>query len=91
MSDLNILLVSDNVEKTFKQRKTLLEAKIPVALTPVFTNDKQKGVQWSAFQRRLGDIPVPDLEEIRARLNEFLGPVLLNNRQRIWQRSGPWL
>ena len=89
--EFEFVLLREAVEKTFKQRKTSLESKIPVALTPVFTDDKQKMAQWTAFQRRLGDIFVPEFEEIRERLSGFLGPLLLNTSHRNWQRGGPWL
>jgi hypothetical protein len=87
--------LAEAIAATFLRRRTVLPSEIPLALTPAFAEDRQKQVQWDAFQRksRLSRVPLAD---IIARMAVFLLPVLAreastptgNTR---WAKGGPWV
>lgn len=84
------------VAATFSRRHTAIPATLPLALTKEFSADAQKQKQWDAFVRRnrFSDAP-PSLDQVVAKLAEFLGPVLQSvaaNRPwpRNWKPAGPW-
>jgi len=66
------------IRATFQRRQTPLPATPPLALTPEFSTDRQKAIQWSAFLRkgRLLESP-PPFEEVVALLATFLMPPTL--------------
>lgn len=81
---------------TFSRRETAIPTPLPLALTNEFSADAQKRQQWDAFVRRnrFSEAP-PNLDQIVAKLAEFLGPVLsaaAENRPwpRTWTPGGPW-
>jgi predicted nucleotidyltransferase component of viral defense system len=84
------------VAATFSRRQTAIPAALPMALTNEFSADAQKQTQWDAFVRRnrFSDAP-PSLDQVVAKLAEFLGPVLeavAADRPwpRNWKSAGPW-
>ena len=66
------------IRATFQRRQTALPAATPLALTPEFSTDRNKTIQWSAFLRkgRLIESP-PPLEEAVSLLASFLMPPTL--------------
>jgi predicted nucleotidyltransferase component of viral defense system len=60
---------------TFQHRQTPLPTTPPLALTPEFSTDRQKAIQWSAFLRkgRLAESP-PPFEDVVSLLASFLMP-----------------
>ena len=60
------------IEKTFKQRGTVLPNGEPVALARGFSSNPQKRAQWTGFIRRMKLHDVPTLPEIVDGLREFL-------------------
>lgn len=80
---------------TFDRRQTPLPAAPPLALTPEFSADRNKAIQWAAFLKkgRLVDQP-PPLSEIVVLLETFLMPptqalVSQANWDRTWV-GGNW-
>ena len=81
---------------TFSRRQTAIPAPLPLALTNEFSADVQKRQQWEAFVRRnrSPDAP-PSLDQVVAKLAEFLGPVLQavaadRRWPQTWKPGGPW-
>lgn len=77
------------IRATSQRRQTELPATTPLALTPEFSTDRNKAIQWSAFLRkgRLIESP-PPLEEVVALLASFLMPptlALVSNEP--WDRT----
>ncbi len=68
-------LVRRAISATFERRKTSIPTIRPLALTPEFSDDKQKSVQWNAFLRK-SNLNSNDLtlSDITARLADFLMP-----------------
>jgi len=66
------------IRATFQRRQTALPATTPLALTPEFSTDRNKAIQWNAFLRkaRLIESP-PPLEEAVSLLASFLMPPTL--------------
>ncbi len=66
------------IRATFQRRQTALPATAPLALTPEFSTDRNKAIQWNAFLRkgRLIESP-PPLEEAVSLLASFLMPPTL--------------
>jgi predicted nucleotidyltransferase component of viral defense system len=84
------------VKATFRRRKTLVPAIVPMALTEEFGRDSTKLIQWNAFIRKSGiDKKVPEFLEVLSLLRGFLLPVIeaasgggtLPGR---WKAGGPW-
>jgi predicted nucleotidyltransferase component of viral defense system len=88
--------LSQAIAATFKRRETPLPTDEPVALTPEFTADSSKQVQWRAFLKRSGlDVQEPDLNAIVAVLRPFLLPplrslVTAQSFRTRWPPAGPW-
>jgi hypothetical protein len=81
---------------TFSRRQTAIPAPLPLALTNEFSADVQKRQQWEAFVRRnpSPDAP-PSLDQVVAKLAEFLGPVLQavaadRRWPQTWKPGGSW-
>jgi hypothetical protein len=90
------LLLSQSIGATFEQRRTVLPAEIPLALTDSFSQDRAKMTQWGAFIRknRLMAEKV-SLQEVNVLLSGFLMPPVRALRQgkafeMIWTAPGPW-
>jgi hypothetical protein len=89
-------LLARAIRATFKRRGTDLPDEPPVALTAVFTGDRSKQVQWSAFVKR-GKlaIVVPPFEQVVDYLASFLWPPAEAlgkglSFDRRWPSGGPW-
>lgn len=90
------LLLSRAIRATFEQRRTVLPAEIPLALTESFSHDRVKMTQWGAFIRknRLMEEKV-SLQEVAVFLTGFLMPPVRAAQQgkafeMIWTAPGPW-
>lgn len=82
------------IERTFARRQTPLPRATPVALTPVFTDEKQG--QWAAFLRRTEIALAPGpFAAIQARIADLvMPPALALGRGEpfaaCWRAGGPW-
>ena len=84
------------VDATFSRRKTELPMEAPIALTPAFTDAREKSTQWTSYAKKArvrGD--VPSLGEATELINDFLMPVVealvaekLFDAE--WSPGGPW-
>ena len=73
---------------TFARRGTAIPVERPLVLTPEFTDDPQKKIQWAAFVRRTRRSELSDLSAIVGTLQGFLWPALqAARRQEPWQRT----
>ncbi len=85
------------IRETFTRRGTLWRSSDPVALTPAFSGDHSKQVQWTAFLRRTRATEQPTLGEVVSRLQAFLGGISRSEesesaRRSIWSiRDGAWV
>jgi len=84
------------IKATFSRRRTSLPTLTPLALTPEFSEDKNKQKQWNAFIRK-GKLraSTQSLSEVVVILQDFLMPPTLavaNNEPflKIWPLSGSW-
>jgi hypothetical protein len=87
-------VLADAIAATFLRRNTVLPSSAPLALTTEFADDRQKQVQWNAFQRKSRLPPMP-LTDIIASLEIFLFPALNHARSTSieklhWAKGGPW-
>ncbi|MCO4761458.1 MAG: nucleotidyl transferase AbiEii/AbiGii toxin family protein [Myxococcales bacterium] len=89
-------VLSEAVRRTFTRRDSLLPLNPPVALTPEFSDDSAKAVQWRAFLRR-GRLVAgePGLDEVVVFLASFLLPMLGLGGGEVtedleWPPGGPW-
>ena len=66
------------IHATFKRRQTVLPLTAPLALTPEFSTDRNKAIQWTAFLKKgkLVDQP-PPLNDVVLLLESFLMPPTL--------------
>ncbi|MBO6794722.1 MAG: nucleotidyl transferase AbiEii/AbiGii toxin family protein [Balneolaceae bacterium] len=84
------------IKSTFQRRKTELPAEIPTALTPIFSRDKDKVIQWKAFNRKLKDTEAPgELSEVVEKLQYFLWPITVAITQdrkitEVWTPEKGW-
>jgi hypothetical protein len=83
------------IRATFERRGTPLPSALPTALTPAFTEDPGKSIQWSAFLRKSGIGTGEDLPSVTATIAEFLAaPLTAANASRRfalrWSERGPW-
>jgi predicted nucleotidyltransferase component of viral defense system len=84
------------VRDTFARRGTDIGAWLPLALTPAFSADAEKQVQWRAFLRkgRLDRAP-QELAAVCDAIAAFLGPVLMAAGAAAnpghWSAGGPWI
>lgn len=67
-------LLAQAIAATFERRGTPLPSSTPVALTREFSEDENKGQQWSAFLRRSGLDPNVALVTVAEVLSRFLEP-----------------
>ena len=89
-------LLCQGIRATFARRRTPVPAKLPVALSPEFAQDRVKQTQWRAFIGKgkldLGGI---GLEEVVDGLRGFLMPVAQavaagEILEMAWPALGPW-
>ena len=90
-------LLAEAIAATFSRRRTDLPEKVPTALSPAFTEDPGKQVQWQAFRRKSGlSAGAGTLGEVAEVLRSFLIPP--TDRLRLnepfesrWPPGGPWV
>ncbi len=89
-------LLCKAIRATFEKRRTPVPADVPTALSPEFSRDRSKQVQWRAFVNKSKlDTGGIGLHEVVIVLCDFLMPptravaaeTLL---ERVWPPSGPW-
>lgn len=84
------------LQATFLRRQTPLPIRAPLALTPVFAQDRAKQTQWRAFLRKGNLMPAAvELPELIELLAQFLMPPLQTLGQARpfagqWPPGGPW-
>lgn len=89
-------LLSQAIEATFARRGTPLPAGPPVALTPKFSQDKDKRTQWTAFVRRSRlETTSIDFADVVTILRDFVLPPVLSLARgeafnMIWASAPPW-
>jgi predicted nucleotidyltransferase component of viral defense system len=76
--EFDLLRLSKTVQKTFARRGTKIPSALPLGLTEIFFNDRQKTLQWKAFLKK-GGLPSEDsLKDIVVLISKFLLPTMLN-------------
>jgi predicted nucleotidyltransferase component of viral defense system len=88
-------LLARATRATFDRRKTPLPTNLPVALTPSFTEDATKAMQWRAFMRKSGGADIGELPAIAAEISGFVeGPLAAaagaHPFPSSWPSGGPW-
>ena len=84
------------VAATFERRRTVIDAAVPVALTPRFYADSAREAKWRTYLTRNNLPGAPaDFAAVGELLQAFLGPIwsaLAANRAfyNIWPSAGPW-
>ncbi|MEZ4266509.1 MAG: nucleotidyl transferase AbiEii/AbiGii toxin family protein [Myxococcota bacterium] len=84
------------VSATFERRKTSLPTGTPVALTPEFTDDTAKKLQWAGFIRKANVGDAMSLRETGSAIDRFLEVPLAAARRgglssgAVWKPGGPW-
>ncbi len=84
------------IRATFERRATPIPLEMPVALTPVFADDRTKQVQWSAFAKRNElEVATAGLVHVTELLREFLTPPIQavaehGSFDQMWNPGGPW-
>jgi predicted nucleotidyltransferase component of viral defense system len=86
------------IQATFERRATAIPSSIPVGLTASFAQEQGRSVQWTAFLRRHGLLPLnenADLGVVVAEVAAFLMPCLEaltgnGRRPSAWPPGGPW-
>lgn len=88
-------VLAEAVEKTFKNRNTLITAD-PMVFDPSFAKDGDKNIQWKGFIRkaRLAGAPETFKEAVTA-VKAFLEPLVVSladrrTFRRTWNAPGPW-
>jgi hypothetical protein len=88
--------LSRALQATFERRRTTLPAEAPLALSAVFSGDKDKLRQWQAFMKK-GKLEEKSegLEQVTHVLRDFLMPAataLASGQpfEMAWPASGPW-
>jgi len=90
-------LIRRAIKATFDRRRTRIPALRPLALTPEFSEDRQKSTQWNAFLRKNNlDGKNLNLTEIAAGLADFLMPPAEAASQgkefcKFWKPSDGWI
>ena len=88
--------VAQAIQATFARRMTPLPSGMPLALTPEFSNDRYKQLQWTAFitRSKLHDANAV-LSDVVSVLDAFLMPptnslIAKNPFSKAWSAGGPW-
>lgn len=72
-------ILAQALKNTFDRRSTSLPVTVPTALSPAFSEDSQKLVQWTAFTRKAkSKIEVLEFSEVIEEITAFVMPVLEN-------------
>ena len=87
-------VLTESLRRTFSRRRTVVPASPPLALTPAFSTDREKQIQWEAFKGRHGLLG-PSLVETVETLCGFLLPPLRAAAGTapvpgFWTAGGPW-
>jgi predicted nucleotidyltransferase component of viral defense system len=87
--------LAEAIRNSFHHRRTALPKKPPLALTPGFSESKNKQTQWRAFLRKNKiSSPPDDFPAVVNFLADFLMPVLAAADRSIfrktWTPGGPW-
>jgi predicted nucleotidyltransferase component of viral defense system len=70
-------ILAQALKNTFDRRSTSLPVTVPTALSPAFSEDSQKLVQWTAFARKAkSKIEVLEFSEVIEEITAFVMPVL---------------
>ncbi len=83
------------IRATFERRGTPIPRSTPVALTPEFSEDPTKIMQWNAFVRKSGAPSIGELGEVVKAVALFVEEPLRRASQsegfdRHWSPPGPW-
>ena len=94
--DFNGVILAEAIRATFANRATPIE-RLPVGLTPEFSDNESRRLQWAAFRKR-GRFPkaTEELGEVVRSVRNFVLPVLealksAERFDRIWHSGGPWV
>lgn len=89
-------VLAGSIAATLKRRGTALSGEVPVALSPTFSTDPTKRIQWEGFLKR-GHLalPAPGLPEVIEGVASFLLPLAAslatgNRFAGVWAPGGPW-
>ena len=74
--NLDKAILSIAIRETFARRHTKLPDDIPTALTPAFTGDNTKKMQWQAFLRKNRLDNAIGLDEAAAAIKTLLLPLI---------------
>ncbi len=94
--DFDAATLSNAVHATFERRETPLPDGLPVAFTPLFTQDTMKSAQWKGFIRKSGvDDGALTLTVVCDAISTFLETPLRimggdHNLSARWPAGGPW-
>ncbi len=74
---LDAEILAKAIQRTFARRDMALPGKMPMALTPDFSEDPLKQIQWNAFVKKSRlTVPMGDLPNVVAELRGHLHPML---------------
>ncbi len=84
-------VMSAAIQATFKRRKTVLSATMPLGLTSQFSGDPSKQTQWKAFVRRSKlKLATEGLEQVVVEIRNFLeAPVIAASQGEKLKAGGP--
>jgi len=94
--DFDRATLTEAIRRTFARRGTPIPGDDPIALTSGYWENPSRPAQVRAFARRAGlAIPEAPGHGIAPLLSEFLGPIMLDLRDRekregAWTAGGPW-
>lgn len=83
------------IRATFERRSTPIPGSTPVALTPEFSEDPAKTMQWNAFVRKSGAPRIGEFSDVMKFVATFVEEPLHRASQsegfdRHWSPPGPW-
>ena len=88
--EFDFVTLRSAVANTFERRGTTMPGEAPFALTNEFASDATKQMQWHAFLRK-NKLNSKPFEQVIARLNQFLLPVLREDvSARAWHPEFGW-
>jgi hypothetical protein len=87
--------LAEEIQATFKTRRTTLPRSSPLALRAAFYELQTKQTQWGAFLRKSGLKADSSLKEIIEVIRSFVLPVVDgvlkgDEENEVWQPGGPW-
>jgi Nucleotidyl transferase AbiEii toxin, Type IV TA system len=88
------VLLTEALGQTCRRRKTHIPNDLPLGLSEVFSEDRSKAVQWSAFIKR-NKLSTPELKEVVSMLRSFLVPPLKASHSEepfvlFWKSDSSW-